>query len=265
MSTVTHSERTVSLWGKQINPRVFVGGDGRPVIFLHGAGGLLWDGFLDALARNNTVYAPEFPGTSPGEYEAIKVLDDWHDLVVYYSELIDELGVEHVALVGHSFGGMIAAEIAATNPRSIAKLVLLAPLGLWRDDAPIPPWLSMNAAELSKVFFHDQEVAKRFMLSPDAAVSQPDQLIAATWALACAGKFTWPIPDRGLRDRLHRISAPTLLVWGDKDALVPPVYAQDFEAGLADVRLRVIANAGHAVIHERPAETAHAVVDFLNI
>src|SRR5882757_3091030 len=265
MSAVMHRERTVSLWGKQINPRLFVGGDGRPVIYLHGAGGLLWDDFLDALARNYTVYAPEFPGTSPGEYDAIKVLDDWHDLVVYYSELIDALGVEDVALVGHSFGGMIAAEIAAANPRSIAKLVLLAPLGLWRDDTPIPPWLSMNAAELSKLFFHDQTIAQRFMLSPDAAAAQPEVLIAATWALACAGKFTWPIPDRGLRDRMHRISAPTLLVWGDEDALVPPVYAQDFKAGLTDARLAMVENAGHALIHERPAETARAVVDFLNI
>jgi pimeloyl-ACP methyl ester carboxylesterase len=265
MNAVTHRERTVSLWGKQINPRVFVGGEGHPVVFLHGAGGLLWDDFLDALARRHTVYAPEFPGTSPGEYEAIKVLDDWHDLVVYYSELIDALDVEDVALVGHSFGGMIAAEIAAANPRSIAKLVLLSPLGLWRDDTPIPPWLSMNATELSKVFFHDQTIAQRFMLSPDAASAHPEVLIAATWALACAGKFTWPIPDRGLRDRLHRISAPTLLVWGDKDELVSPIYAQDFQAGLTDARLTMVENAGHALIHERPAETARAVVDFLNI
>src|SRR5277367_225006 len=264
MNAVIRREQTFSLWSKQIKPRVFVGGDGRPVIFLHGAGGLLWDVFLDALARRYTVYAPEFPGTSPGEYDAIKALDDWHDLVVYHSELIDELGVKDAALVGHSFGGMIAAEVAAANPRSIGKLVLLSPLGLWRDDAPIPPWLSMNAAEQAKVFFHDQEIAKRFMLTPEVAATQPDIVLAATWALACAGKFTWPIPDRGLRDRLHRIAAPTLLVWGDKDALVAPIYAQDFKAGLTDARLTLVANAGHALIHERPAETAQAIVDFLN-
>lgn len=263
MNAVTHHEQTFSLWSKQINPRVLVGGSGRPIIFLHGAGGLLWDDFLDALAGRYTVYAPEFPGTSPGEYDAIKQLDDWHDLVVYYSELIDELGVKDALLVGHSFGGMIAAEIAAANPRSVAKLVLVSPLGLWRDDAPIAPWLSMNGAELSELFFYDQDIAKRFMLSPEAAATQPDLVLAATWALACAGKFTWPIPDRGLRDRLHRIAAPTLLVWGDKDALVAPVYAEDFKAGLRDSRLILIPNAGHALIHERPAETARAIVDFL--
>ena len=263
MNTVTRHERTLSLWGKRINPRVLVGGEGRAVIFLHGAGGLLWDDFLDALAKKYTVHAPEFPGTSPGEYDAIKLLDDWHDLVVYYAELIDELGVKDVTLVGHSFGGMIAAEIAAANPRSVAKLVLLAPLGLWRDDTPIPPWLSMNGEEMSEVFFHDREVAKRFMLSPDAAVTHPDQLLAATWALACAGKFTWPIPDRGLRDRLHRISAPTLLVWGDNDKLVPPIYAEDFRTGIANSRLSLVAGAGHAVIHEKHSEAARAVSEFI--
>jgi pimeloyl-ACP methyl ester carboxylesterase len=263
MNTVTRREQTFSLWDKRINPRVFIGGNGRPVIFLHGAGGLLWDDFLDGLARNYTVYAPEFPGTSPGQYDAIKVLDDWHDLVVYYSELIDELGVRDAVLVGHSFGGMIAAEIAAANPRSISKLVLLSPLGLWRDDTPIPLWLAMNAAELSEVFFFDQDVAKRFMLSPEAAAAQPDQLLAATWAFACAGKFTWPIPDRGLRDRLHRISVPTLLVWGEKDKLVPPVYAEDFQCGIANSKLALVADAGHAVIHEKHRETAKAVTDFI--
>jgi pimeloyl-ACP methyl ester carboxylesterase len=263
MNAVTRHERTLSLWGKQIKPRVLFSGDGRPVIFLHGAGGLLWDDFLDALARDYTVYAPEFPGTSPGEYDSIKVLDDWHDLVVYYSELIDELDVKDVTLVGHSFGGMIAAEIAAANPRSIAKLVLLSPLGLWRDDAPIPPWLSMNATEMSEVFFYDQEIARRFMLTPEVAATQPDLVLSATWALACAGKFTWPIPDRGLRDRLHRIAAPTLLVWGDKDKLVPPVYATDFQAGIANSRLSLVPNAGHAVIHEKHRETAKVVADFI--
>jgi pimeloyl-ACP methyl ester carboxylesterase len=158
---------------------------------------------------------------------------------------------------------MIAAEIAAASPHSIAKLVLLSPLGLWRDDAPIPPWLSMNAAEMSEVFFYDKEVAKRFMLTPETVATQPDLVLAATWALACAGKFTWPIPDRGLRDRLHRISAPTLLVWGDKDKLVSPVYATDFQAGIANSRLSLVPEAGHALIHEKHREAAKAVSDFI--
>jgi len=159
---------------------------------------------------------------------------------------------------------MIAAEIAAANPQAVGKLVLLAPLGLWRDDTPIPPWLSMNNQEMAAVFFHDPEIAARFTLTPQLAAAQPALLLASTWSLACASKFTWPIPDRGLRDRLHRISSPTLLVWGDKDALVSPVYAQDFQAGLADSKLTLVADAGHALIHERPAETIRAIVDFLD-
>ena len=263
MNAIVAREESLSLWRGQINPRVLVGGQGPPLVFLHGAGGLLWDGFLDELAQSHTVYAPEFPGTSPGDFNAIKQLDDWHDLVVYHSELLEALGLGGAALVGHSFGGMIAAEIAAANSKSIGKLALLAPLGLWRDDTPIPPWLSMSNQEQAEVFFHDPQVAARFMMTPELAAARPDLLLASTWSLACASKFTWPIPDRGLRDRLHRIAAPTLLVWGDKDALVSPVYAEDFQAGLADSRLVLISDAGHALIHERPTQTARAVLDFL--
>ena len=263
MNAMITREESLSLWRKQIHPRVLIGGKGPPLVFLHGAGGLLWDGFLDDLARSHTVYAPEFPGTSPGDYDAIKQLDDWHDLVIYYSELLEALGLRDAALVGHSFGGMIAAEIAAANSNAFGKLALLAPLGLWRDDAPIPPWLSMNNQEMAEVFFYDQDIAARFMLTPEMAANQPELLLASTWSLACVSKFTWPIPDRGLRDRLHRISSRTLLLWGDKDALVSPVYAQDFKAGLADAQLEFIGDAGHALIHERPTETARAIVDFL--
>ena len=263
MNAIVAREESLSLWRGQINPRVLVGGEGPPLVFLHGAGGLLWDGFLDELARSYTVYAPEFPGTSPGDFDAIKQLDDWHDLVIYHSELLEALGLGGAALVGHSFGGMIAAEIAAANSKAIGKLALLSPLGLWRDDTPIPPWLSMSNEEMAEVFFHDPEIAARFTMTPELAAAHPDLLLSSTWSLACASKFTWPIPDRGLRDRLHRIASPTLLLWGDKDALVPPIYAQDFAAGLTDSRLTLIADAGHAVIHERPLETARAIVDFM--
>ena len=263
MNAITARHESLSLWRSKINPRVLVGGEGPPLVFLHGAGGLLWDDFLDELARSFTVYAPEFPGTSPGDFDAIKHLDDWHDLVVYHAELLEALGLGDAPLVGHSFGGMIAAEIAAARSKSLGKLALLAPLGLWRDDTPIPPWLSLNGEEMAQVFFHDQEIARRFMMTPELAAARPDLVLSSTWSLACVSKFTWPIPDRGLRDRLHRISAPTLLLWGDKDTMVSPVYAQDFAAGLADSRLTLIADAGHAVIHERPLETARAIVDFL--
>ena len=87
-------ERTVSVWRDQIRPRVKIAGQGPPLVFFHGAYGLAWDPFLDTLAKSNTVYAPEHPGTTPGDPDAIRLLDDLWDLVLYYYEIFDQLGLE---------------------------------------------------------------------------------------------------------------------------------------------------------------------------
>ena len=141
---VTIQDRTLSVWGEQIQTRVKIAGQGPPLVFLHGATGLRWDEFLDSLTQTHTVYAPEHPGTTPGDPDAIKPLDDFWDLVLYYYDLFDGLGLESPAVVGHSFGGMVAAELAATDPRRVGKLVLISSLGLWRDDAPVKNWMSMG-------------------------------------------------------------------------------------------------------------------------
>ena len=134
-------ERTFKVWAGQIQPRVMIGGHGPPIVFFHGPWGLVWDSFLDALVQSHTVHAPEHPGTTPGDPDAIESLDDLWDLVLYYYELFDQLGLEAPDVVGHSFGGMVAAEVAATNPRRVGRLVLMSPLGLWRDDAPVKNWI----------------------------------------------------------------------------------------------------------------------------
>ena len=107
-----------------------------PILFLHGAGGLFWDPFLDALAAGHRVIAPEHPGA--GDSQGLEHVEDVWDLVLYYNELLDALGVARATLVGHSFGGMVAAEIAANNPERVDRLVLIAPIGLWLDEHPVP-------------------------------------------------------------------------------------------------------------------------------
>ena len=114
---VTIQERTLSVWRDQIQSRVKVAGQGPPLVFLHGATGLKWDDFLDNLSQTHTVYAPEHPGTTPGDPDAIKPLDDLWDLVLYYYEIF--------------------------YPKRVGKLVLLSPLGLWRDDTPVKNAMSM--------------------------------------------------------------------------------------------------------------------------
>ena len=219
------ADRRVSIWQKKVNANVKVAGSGSPVVFLHGAGGLNWDPFLDTLASRHTVYAPEFFGTSEGDPDAISHIDNMWDLTLCYDELLDGLGLKSVPVIGHSFGGMMAAELAAATER-VSKLVLLCPIGLWREDVPIPNWMIITpASDLPKYLFKDPEgpVAKAVFAQPT-----PEMQLRMIWSMACTGKFVWPIPDKGLKKRIHRIQAPTLVLWGKHDRMVPPAYAQEF-------------------------------------
>ena len=129
-------ETIVELREGRFKIRVPSAGEGDPVLFLHGAGGLFWDPLLDAIAAGHLVIAPEHPGA--GDSQGLEHVEDLWDLVLYYNELLDHFVLPWVSLLGHSFGGMVAAEIAVTNPERIDKLALIAPLGLWLDEHPIP-------------------------------------------------------------------------------------------------------------------------------
>jgi pimeloyl-ACP methyl ester carboxylesterase len=259
MSTVT--DRRVSVWQDKIRPNVKVAGDGPPLVFLHGAGGPVWDPFLDLLATRHTVYAPEHPGLTEGEQEAISHLDNLWDLVLYYYDLLDTLGLKSVPVIGHSFGGMMAAELAASNPERVSKLVLMCPIGLWRDDVPIPNWMLITpASDLPKYLVHDPNgpLAKQMFGAPDA-----DMQIRMIWSMACTGKFVWPIPDKGLRKRIHRIKAPTMVLWGKQDRLVPVVYAEEFAVRIRGAKVELIDQAGHLFAAEHPERVAGLIEAFL--
>ena len=242
-------------------------GSGDPVVFLHGAGGLEWDAFLDGLAERFTVHAPEHPGTTPGDPDGIRALDHLWDLVLYYDELFDALGVDAPAVIGHSFGGMVAAEVAATFRRRVSKLVLINALGLWRDDAPDTELprdgpLGVRARSWSPTRAgHSRRGSSPHRISTSDAGQTA--VIQMTWSLACTGKFFWPIPDRGLDTRLHRISAPTLVVWGHRDNLVKSVYADEFAQRISDARVEVLENAAHFPHLEQTERTLALVGDFL--
>ena len=103
------------------------------------------------------------------------------------------------------------------------------------------------------------------LLTPPDLESEAGQtaVIQSTWSLACTGKFIWPIPDRGLRKRLHRITAPTLIIWGHQDRLVPTVYADEFARQIAGAKVETVKSAGHAPHLEQPAAVAESVRAFL--
>ena len=264
----TTQDRTVTAWRDEIDTRIKVAGDGRPVVFLHGAYGLQWDPFLDNLSQSHTVYAPEHLGTTPGAPDALKPLDNLWDLVLYYYELFDKLGLKAPAVLGHSFAGMVGAEIAATNPERVGKLVLIDPIGLWRDDQPVRNWMATSFGDLLKYLFANQDLPLAQMMAAAARMSdmsdaQMDMQIQIMWSAACTGKFVWPIPDKGLKKRIHRIRAPTLIIWGRQDGIVPPAYADEFASRIANARVELIDNAGHLPQMEQLDVVSKLVSDFL--
>ena len=260
------SEESYSVWGGRINVRVKVAGAGKPLIYFHPASGLVWDPFLSALADEYTVYAPEFPGTSAGDPYAIRALADVSDAVLIYDELIRQIGAVNPVLIGQSFGGMLAAELAAHFPHLTDKLVLMDSVGLWRDDLPFSHWMAVAPDDLPALLFDDPSGAnaQAFLTPPDDPKIALSAAVAMVWSLGCTGKLTWPIPDRGLRKRLHRITASTLIVWGENDRLIPAGYAAEFESLIDKSRVAIIPGSGHVPQVEQLSQTLGVVREFLH-
>jgi pimeloyl-ACP methyl ester carboxylesterase len=255
------SEQIVELQGGKWKTRVLSAGEGEPLVFIHGAGGLAWDPFLDELAARYRVVAPEHPGS--GVSQGVEHLEDLLDLVLYYAELLDALKLPTATLIGHSFGGMVAAEIAATNPERVRRLVLVAPIGLWRDDHPIPDISTILPDQLPGLILADPDGPGAAALTlPDPG--DPEALFQAAMTMASVLQFIWPLPDKGLARRLYRVKADTLIVWGAQDRLVDPVYGEDFAAAIAGSRLEIIDGAGHLPQIEQTAAVMAVLSDFLD-
>jgi pimeloyl-ACP methyl ester carboxylesterase len=265
------SERVVTLWDPPIETRIFEDGEGDPLVYLHGGAGVTsTDPLVEALASRFHVYAPVHPGfVDPDDLDELR---DVHDLALYHDELLDVLGLERAAVVGHSFGGMVAAELAAHVPARVSKLVLAAPVGLWNDDYPVVDLFTAFPFGIQELLWGDPSSADvAEVMAAMARGTQDDEggdpvtsmLLRVLPGLITLGKFMWPLPDRGLGRRLRRIKAPTLVVWGEKDKLAPSRYADDFVAGIPDARAELIPEAGHMVPYERLEAFVSVTTGFL--
>jgi pimeloyl-ACP methyl ester carboxylesterase len=260
-------DETAEVWDGRLRLHVKVAGEGPPLLFFHSLSGLEWQPLLDQLGQRHTVYAPEHPGTSPGDPRAIDQVQTFTELLLVYEELTRALGLDRPAAVGQSFGGMVAADLAATFPRLFSRLVLLSPAGLWRDDAPIP-LMQMVAGPPEEMpgylFAHpDSAAARAVMALPADPALIPAAIAQGAWNVGCATKFAWPIADHGLGRRLHRIQVPTLIVWGRDDALHPVAYADEFGSRIRGSQVEVIDDCGHVLQADQPARTWTVVSEFL--
>jgi pimeloyl-ACP methyl ester carboxylesterase len=159
-------------------------------------------------------------------------------------------------------GGMIAAEMAAVAPREVERLGLIAAAGLWLDEHPVPDLFSKLPHELPALLFHDPEFGERVMTA-GADFDDPKFLeafiIRNTRQLAMAGKLLFPIPDRGLGERLYRIRAKTAVIWGEGDRVIPPAHGEAFCQSIGGAELVCVPAAGHMVIVEQPEAVVAAL------
>jgi pimeloyl-ACP methyl ester carboxylesterase len=220
-----------------------------------------WTPFFDVLAEDRQVIVPSLPGY-PGGGSGHETLDDHADWVCATLDLIDECAVGPVDLVGCSVGGALAAEVAAFNPGAVRRLVLIAPFGLHEPDVPVENLWARRTADIDRVLCADSvRLAAVFAVPP--GVDPVEWEMERTRALTAGARLMWPLCDLGVRKRLHRISAPTLVLWGDRDAVVDHRYAERWAALIPDARAEVVAHAGHLADVDQPQAVAECVLLFL--
>ena len=245
--------------------RVLEAGSGMPVVFLHGAGGLLADNpFLDGLAARYHVFAPELPGY--GESTGEELLEDMLDFTLHGWDVVEALGLTRPHLVGHSMGGMIAAEMAAIAPHDLGRLVLAGAAGLWIEEHPIPDIFALLPGQLVELLFQDADKGQALLTG---GVDFSDMEAFKTFylgqqrRLAMAGKILFPIPNRRVSKRLYRVTAPTLVLWGGADKLIIPAYAERWARLIPGAQVQIIPDAGHMLPYEQPEIFVDALSRFL--
>ena len=259
MNSETVSLRNGRRW------QVYTGGSGPQLLWLHGLRGVdPADPLLAALQTRYRITAPVAPGFN--DLDELSRIDNIHELALDYDDLIEDLGLQDFILIGNSFGAMAAAEIAAHFPRRVSRLILLTPFGLWNDSYPVADLFAVPFTQIDDILWHDPKARDAFarpaVVDADVKVAAA-KMVSLAQSFTAVTKFVWPIPDRGLRRRLPRIACPTLVVFGEQDGIVSARYAEDFEAGLRDVRTAVVPGAGHMLPYEKPEQVTDLIDSFL--
>ena len=249
---------TVELNG--FTSRVWKAGEGPKLGFLAGFGGLpRWTPFLEVLARERTVIVPSLPGF-PGGERGHTVLDNHLDWVLAMHQLLHKVGLDGADLAGSSVGGSLAAEAAAIWPVSVRRPALIAPFGLFDEKDPATdPW-AQRAPDVPGLMCADAARWEALKAEPEGQNS-PEWPIEQTRANEAAARIFWPLGNTKLEKRLPLITAPTLLLWGEQDRIMPRSYADRFAAGIAGkTEIRVIPGAGHLAELDQPEAAAEAIL-----
>jgi len=177
-------------------------------------------------------------------------------------EILDKAGLAGADLAGSSVGASLAAEVAALWPDSVRKLALVAPFGLFDEtNPPTDPWAQRTDA-VPALMCADPAIWQALKAPAEGAnsIEWPIEQVRASEA---AARIFWPLGNTRIEKRLRLIKAPTLLLWGEQDRIMPQTYADVFARGIAgETTTRIIAGAGHLAELDKPEEVAAEVLAF---
>jgi pimeloyl-ACP methyl ester carboxylesterase len=236
-------------------------GHGRPILFLHPGNGIDPQApVLEALARGGRVIAPSHPGF--GGSQLPKGMTTVDDISYVYLDLIEQLDLRDVLVVGVGLGAWLALEIATKSDARLDRLVLANAVGIKVSDREtrdmVDIW-ALTPDEFNALAYHDPTVGKRdYKNLPDAAS------LAAARNREAYARVAWSpyMHNPKLKHRLHRARLPTLFLWGMSDRLLSEKYGRAFCASIAGARFQPIERAGHFPHLEQPDEFARATLAF---
>ena len=248
-------------------------GSGPPLVYLHSAGGEHVHPALEQLADSFEVIVPIFPGFE--ESEGLDQIDGMDDAIFHLLDLWEILGLDAPPILGLSLGGWLALELATRYPERVSRMVLVNPVGIYLDDQPMAEMFGRTPGELADMLFADQSYpVAAAMHAMDAFAGDvgketeiPLEFVLPMWkALGATARLGWDpyLHNPKLRGRLRRVIAPTLIVAGAQDGLVPTIYAETFAAEIRGARLEVIEGAAHWLPFEKPDELTALTRAFLS-
>jgi pimeloyl-ACP methyl ester carboxylesterase len=239
-----------------IDTAVLTAGDGDPVVYFHGAGTAFGFDHLLPLAERFRLIVPYHPGFGASVDDPS--IDSLHDYLLHYLDLFDLLGVDELSLVGESMGGCLAATFAIEQSHRIRRLVLLSPFGLYVPDHPSTDFFSIPDEEVPAHLVADMSLFAGVPMPP------PPEFLADRYREATSfARVAWRSPyDRKLPKWLHRITAPTLLVWGEEDRLHPVGLAAAWAELIPNAEVKTFPGVGHLPAVES-REAVELVADFV--
>ena len=244
---------------------IFRGGNGPTTLLLHGSYGWWgWEPVHERLAEQFTVVAPSHPGFGASVRKA--GVDTIDDLAYFYLDLIEDLGIAPARIVGFGMGGWIAAEIAVRCPHVVDRLVLVGSVGIKVSDRETrdicDPWILIGD-EQQPMFWHDPSAHRVPLPQPGMPEDMLERMLRNGEAAMLYGWKPY-MHNPKLLQRLHRITAPTLIVWGDDDRIVSAEYGRAFAKAIPNARFTSIQDAGHYPHREQLGRFIPAVSEFLS-